>query len=155
MKIIETISLSPEQKEAIRTLWNKEYPANLALHTPGEFELYLSGLNECYHLLLQNTDSVIAGWAFSFYRAEERWFAIILDRSMHRKGKGTALLNLLKARENKLSGWVADHDSYLKKDGSRYESPLSFYLKNGFITRPNVRLELGYLSAVKIEWQKQ
>ena len=64
------------------------------------------------------------------------------------------MLNTLKNDENTLNGWVIDHNSDKKLNGNIYQSPLEFYIKNGFETLSETRLELEIMSAVKIKWTK-
>jgi GNAT superfamily N-acetyltransferase len=153
MQIIETTSLAAEQKEFICRLWNQEYPANLSFNTMADFDNYLNNLTATTHYLLQNDFGQIDGWAFTFTRESEKWFAILLDRKIQGQGKGSLLLDKLKEKEQKLHGWVVDHDNYVKSDGQPYLSPLPFYLKNGFTVCSNTRFETEQLSAVKITWK--
>ena len=155
MQIIETTSLTPEQKEIICRLWNSEYPASLRFNTVADFEDYLNNLAIITHYLLQNDPGKIEGWAFLFTRDNEKWFVLILDRKVQGQGKGTLLLNKLKEKEQRLNGWVVDHDDYIKLDGQPYLSPLPFYLKNGFTLCSNTRLETEKLSAIKIAWENK
>ena len=64
------------------------------------------------------------------------------------------MLDKLKENENTLNGWVIDHNSDKKLNGNFYQSPLEFYIKNGFETLSETRLELEIMSAVKIKWTK-
>jgi hypothetical protein len=154
MYIAESQNLSTDQKEALLRLWNNEYPANLGYNSPEDFDAYLEQLTEQLHYLLFNADQAILGWAFTFIRSNERWFAIILDTSIHNQGYGTMLLEHLKTGEHLLNGWVVDHNNDVKRNGTAYASPLNFYLKNMFTMCPDVRLATEKLSAVKIMWKK-
>jgi hypothetical protein len=80
---------------------------------------------------------------------------IILDRNLHGQGKGTLLLNHLKAKEHELCGWVIDHDNDIKQGGEPYKSPLKFYEKNGFLICSNTKIDTDRLSAVKIVWDRK
>jgi len=42
-----------------------------------------------------------------------------------------------------------------KNNNCPYNSPLGFYMKNGFELEPNQRLETSNLSAVKIKWSRR
>ncbi len=152
MKIVETNSPDAQLKEQIMRLWNNEYPEQLRYADVEGFDNYLNNLQECHHLLAMNDSDNLVGWAFSFARDGERWFAIIVDGSLQGKGLGTTLLNRLKENEPTLNGWVTDHDRYVKANGEAYRSPLRFYLQNGFAVLPETRLEIENLSAVKIRW---
>ena len=153
MHIIESASLGDAQKRDVMLLWNQEYPAQLSYTSMEGFDNYLDGLSDKLHYLGIDNEGRIIGWALSFIRDGERWFAIIIQRDAQAKGNGTALLRALKARGERLAGWVTDHERYMKADGTAYSSPLKFYLRNGFTLRPDVRLEIEKLSAVRIEWQ--
>ena len=154
MKIIETRSLSAQEKEAVMKLWNQEYPKSLAYSKMEDFDRYLNGLLEVNHVLLKDETGKIQGWYSDFKRDNEIWFAMILDDSIHGKGIGTQLLDNAKKRNINLSGWVIDRPENLKSDGSFYVSPLEFYLKNDFMIEKETRLELPHLSVVKIRWIK-
>ena len=154
MQIIKTNDLSPEQREEIRQLWNREYPEKLAYDSIAALDHYLNNLADTTHYLLINDLGTINGWAFTFLRDGERWFAIIIHGKIQRQGYGAALLSKLKGNEYVLNGWVMDHDRDFKKDGTPYLSPLRFYEKNGFTMQPDIRLDLEILSAVKIVWRK-
>jgi len=154
MYIAESQNVSTNQKEAILRLWNNEYPANLSYNDPTDFDVYLQNLTAQQHYLLLNNSNEIQGWGFTFFRNDERWFAIILDSSIQKHGYGTLLLEHMKQSEQLLNGWVADHNNDLKSNGSVYTPPLAFYLKNGFTLCTGVRLQTEKLSAVKIMWKK-
>ena len=76
MSILETDTLNENQKQQLSGLWNSVYPENVAYHSLAAFEEYLAGLESVRHLLLVDPDLKIHGWAFSFNRKGERWFAI-------------------------------------------------------------------------------
>ncbi|SUX48126.1 GNAT family N-acetyltransferase [Chryseobacterium indoltheticum] len=154
MKITTTHQLNQVQKEQVLQLWNNEYPEKLAYKNMAGFESYLENLNEVKHFLLANNDEKIQGWAITFKRENETWFAIILSENLHGKGWGTKVLNELKQNKKALNGWVIDHSDDKKRNGSYYKSPLDFYLKNGFEVLSDTRLELEIMSAVKIKWKK-
>lgn len=154
MKITTTHQLNLVQKEQILQLWNNEYPEKLTYKSMAGFESYLEKLNEVKHFLLANNDEKIQGWAITFKRENETWFAIILSENLHGKDWGTKVLNELKQNKKALNGWVIDHSDDKKRNGSFYKSPLEFYLKNGFEVLSDTRLELEIMSAVKIRWKK-
>ena len=155
MEFTHTTSLDQRQKQDLLTLWNTEYPEKLNFASISALETYLHDLQDLNHLLLLNDSKLIVGWAFSFERTTEDWFAIILSEEAKNKGYGTQMLNTIKARHNILNGWVIDHDHDLKADGQPYRSPLDFYKKNNFAVIPLVRLETEKISAVKIQWKKE
>jgi len=47
---------------------------------------------------------------------------------------------------------VTDRNEYLRQDGSVYPLPMAFYLKLGFEIQPGHRLELPFMSAVRIRY---
>ncbi|MBL4708404.1 MAG: GNAT family N-acetyltransferase [Flavobacteriales bacterium] len=152
MKIVDTKILSDSHKKDIYTLWNKEYPKNLSYSKLSQFDDYLRKLDEQSHLLLIDEQEKIKGWYFSFDRANEHWFAMILDTSIQGNGWGTKLLNTAKEKDSILNAWGIDHSNDVKQDGTPYSSPIEFYLKNGFEIISSERLELDHISAVKIRW---
>jgi len=154
MKHIKTKELSAIQKKELLSLWNQEYPEKLAYETLSDFEDYLATLNEVAHHLLLDEEGKVKAWYFEFFRAKERWFALIVDSSLHGKRLGTMLLNQTKAEASKLNGWVIDHSKDKKRNGELYRSPLGFYQKNGFEVLSENRLELERISALKIRWEK-
>ncbi|MES2679007.1 MAG: hypothetical protein V4635_03940 [Bacteroidota bacterium] len=154
MKILETTFLSEQAKEAVRALWNAEYPEKIKQATAPEQESYFSALKNLNHYLLVNNKEKVKGWAFNFERDAAVWFAIILHSEIKNQGFGTLLLNRLKENRTCLNGWVIDHNNDKKSDGEVYLSPLGFYLKNNFVILPEERLETEKISAVKIQWVK-
>jgi GNAT superfamily N-acetyltransferase len=154
MKIIKREILSGEEKEVLRELWNEEYPARLNCEAMQDFELYLNGLLNTEHYLLVDGTNKIFGWAYTFLRKEENWFAILLHSKIQGKGNGTRLINILKSGNDYLNGWVIDKEFEIKQDGSYYKSPLAFYLKNDFEIWKDIRIENEKMSGVKIMWKR-
>ena len=154
MQLTETQSLSHSQKEAIFKLWNECYPSALAYTSLEQLDEYFGGLSELHHCFLTDDGNSIVGWAFTFTREYEKWFAIIVDDAHQSKGCGTLLLNHLKEIEPALNGWIIDSNNYKKEDGSLYASPAAFYEKNGFVVLPDVRLHHSKFSAIKIQWDQ-
>lgn len=154
MEFIKLTELSKNHKKQILNLWNTEYPVKLSYPSFADFENYLKNLTEQSHIVMVDENNKIKGWYFDFVRENEKWFAIILDSSLHGKGFGTKILNFAKETETVLNGWVIDHNNDKKKNGEFYNSPLDFYLKNGFEKLSEIRLELDKISAVKIKWTK-
>ena len=152
MNLVKTKDLTPAQREAIRSLWNKEYPVKLTLATPKDMDDFLSTLAAPVHYLLTDGNENIFAWAASFMRDNAKWFVIIIDNAYQKQGLGHMLINRLKEDNEVLNGWVTDHDRDVKQNGDVYRSPLTFYLKNGFTVDAATRLELDKISAVKIYW---
>lgn len=153
MKIIATGTLTTLQKEAILSIWNEEYPSSINYRELADFNNYLDGLTDKTHFLLTGDSGSIDGWAFRFSRNEEPWFAILLHHDQQRKGYGQMLLDELKNSNTMLCGWAIDHSNAVKQNGTPYNSPLPFYLKNDFVVIHGTRLETETISAVKIEWR--
>lgn len=154
MRIAEARSLTFAQKNAILQLWNSEYPASLKYDTIALLEDYLDHLGDKKHYLLMNDEGIMSGWAFTFTRDGEKWFAMILGRHAQKKGYGSKILDHIKQGETILNGWVMDHNNAVKSNGKSYISPMGFYLKNNFTVHPGTRIENEKLSAVKISWSK-
>lgn len=152
MRVKSKSDLEFYEKEFICQLWNAEYPEKLAYQSVAEFETYLNNLSDKKHYLLQDESNEIKGWAITFTRENEKWFAIIINSKIQNQGFGRLLLNHLKSIEKKLSGWVIDHNNDSKLDGTTYISPLKFYLKNSFSVCNEIRIESEKISAVKIVW---
>ena len=152
MKISESSNLTAEQKETIFKLWNNEYPVGVSYKSISELEDYLSKLKNQSHYFAIDENNIIRGWAFTFERDNEKWFAVILDACVQRQGIGSSLLSHLKEKETILNGWVADYNKSVKQNGEIYLSPLPFYLKNNFVVCENIRMETEKISAVKIKW---
>lgn len=155
LKIITTTILSEEQKKQILDLWNREYPEKLCYNSLADFDEYFEKLTNHQHFLLTNNENKIKGWAFTFNRENEKWFAIILAEELQGKGFGRKMLDQLKEHESILNGWVIDHDNDLKKNGEFYQSPVKFYEKCDFEILNDERIELPKISAVKISWTKK
>ena len=154
MDFIKRSLLSKSEKLEVFELWNSEYPEKLSYKSTEEFDKYLASLTNQSHILLIDPSKKIKGWYFDFIRENEKWFALILDAKLQGKGLGRKMLNLAKEKESELSGWVIDRSNDKKQNGEFYESPLSFYLKNGFELLVKNRLENEKVSAVKIKWEK-
>lgn len=154
MKFQQTTTLSHIQKKDTLTLWNKVSPADVSHESIEVFDNYLESLNDVIYTLVLDDESRVVGWFADFDRDQERWFAMLLDRSIHGKGIGSELLAHAKSRYKALNGWVIDHDNDKTLNGDPYISPVNFYLKNGLEMISNNRLELEYLSCVKMRWCK-
>jgi len=155
MELIRTNHLSEDQKLQIFEIWNNEYPAKIAYKEISEFEAYLEKLADQHHILVLDENGHVKGWFFDFIREEDRWFAIIIDSSLHGKGIGSKILDLAKGSNTVLNAWVTDHNNDSKKNGQPYLSPLGFYVKNKFQVLSDIRMETDILSAVKIRWEKE
>ncbi len=153
MKIREVSTLSNIQKSAVVALWNQEYPIQVHYQNEYEFDEYLNDLSDVKHFLLCTDSNKLLGWAITFLRDDERWFAIIIDTDIQARGYGRSLLSELKKTNTVLNGWVVDENRYKKSDGTVYQSPLPFYFKNGFELLPSQSIDKKIM-AVKIRWTR-
>lgn len=96
LKIIQTTKLNEQAKKQVFDLWNTEYPEKLAYNSLTEFENYLQNLNNHKHFLLTSNIDLILGWALTFERDNQTWFAIILSEKIKGKGLGRKMLDELK-----------------------------------------------------------
>ena len=154
LEIIQITELNEQAKKQVLDLWNSEYPEKLSYNSLTEFDDYLQNLTNQTHFLLTSGEDLILGWALTFDRDNEKWFAIILSEKVKGQGFGRKMLDELKQVEQILNGWVIDHNNDKIKNGQQYVSPLKFYEKCGFEIQSEVRLELDKISAVKIKWTK-
>lgn len=153
MKIQEASTLSNIQKTSVTALWNKEYPIQVHYQNEGEFDEYLNRLSDVKHFLLYTEANKLQGWAITFSRDDEVWFALIIDSDIQAMGYGRLLLSELKKSNTVLNGWVVDQDRYKKSDDTIYQSPLPFYLKNGFELLASESIDQK-ISAVKVRWAR-
>jgi len=152
MTIFKLQHLEAHHKQAIFHLWNGEYPTRLRFNEAVDLDRYLSTLQAPHHFFAEQDHNII-GWAVSFARDEEQWFAIIISSEFHAQGIGKKLLEQVKQNHTALSGWVIDHNNDVRTTGEPYRSPLNFYLKQQFELCDGIRLETPQLSAVKIKWR--
>lgn len=150
MNIQQTKQLTARQFQEIDQLWNKEYPVTLK----DRFGLLLDGVENYTHYLIEDEHNHIIAWAVDFEKDKEIRFSIIVDSKQQGKGLGQLLIKHLKAALNEFYGWVIDHNNDLKANGEYYQSPLSFYEKQGFEVLHDVRVDTEMLKAVKIKWVK-
>ena len=150
MEIIKTKSLTAKQFQQINNLWNEEYPLKLN----DRFELLLDGVNDYNHYLVEDKDRNILAWAVDFEKDNEIRFSIIVDKNHQGKGLGVQLIKKLKKDLKEFYGWVIDHNDDKKSNGENYESPLSFYINQGFEVLHNKRIDTDLIKAVKIKLVK-
>lgn len=152
-QLLKKTQLSNSDKELLMELWNSEYPLTISYKSLDDFEAHLKTLANPTHYILELKEEIV-GWAFKFNRDNERWFALILDEKIQRKGIGSTILEIIKHKESNLCGWVIDHGNAIKNDGSTYNSPINFYAKHDFQIMHALRLETQHISAVKIYWNQ-
>lgn len=147
MQLIETAHLNSQQKESIYILWNQEYPAKWSDKASADLGTYLNNFTHKPFIYCRVTLKVWKAGPLTLHGkikggSQLYWIA-------KHMGKALILLNKLKAKEQRLSGWVVDHNYDVKQDGNPYKFPLKFYEKNGFTIRSGIRLETEKLLAVK------
>jgi ribosomal protein S18 acetylase RimI-like enzyme len=133
-------------------IWNEVYPVALVYRDFAAFEEYLFKIGDPIHYVISENQKIL-GWMATFERTNERWFSIIINPNHQNQGLGRMLLDGAKKEAQSLNGWVVDHDNDLKSNGEAYNSPLHFYIKNGFQVIRETRLEIENLSVVKIQWK--
>jgi GNAT superfamily N-acetyltransferase len=143
------------QKKQLLEMWHDQYPEALAYKNIQSFEDYLISLKSPQHILVIGEDGDVKGWLTKMIREKKDWIALILDKSIQHQGYGSQLLDRVKSESDEINAWVVDHDNYKKADGNIYQSPLNFYIKNGFMVIPEERLEQSKITAVKSTWQKK
>lgn len=148
--ILKTTSLTENQTNQIRKLWDEEYPINLN----GRFDILMNEATNIFHYLIQNESEEIMGWVVIFEKSNEKRFSIIVPRPFQGFGFGKQLIDKLKEDNESFYGWVIDHNRDLMQNGTHYKTPLEFYMKLGFEVLTDVRVETEILSAVKIRWSK-
>lgn len=147
MEIIKTKHLTDNQFQQINHLWNEEYPVNLK----GRFGILLDGATNYYHYLIEDENKNVLAWAVYFEKDHEIRFSIIINRNQQRKGLGYTLMERLKKDLGEFYGWVIDHNDDKMENGEHYQSPLGFYMKQGFEILHDTRIDTDILKAVKIK----
>jgi hypothetical protein len=61
----------------------------------------------------------------------------------------------LKTENNEFYGWVIDHNDDLKANGEAYQTPMPFYLKQGFEILNDIRIDNEMIKAVLIKWSEK
>lgn len=152
-KFESTKTLNSTQKEAIRLLWNSEYPINILHETIADTEQYLNKLTDQNHTFVYDDSGNIIAWYFDFIRDQERNFAIVISSEHQKKGLGIELINQAKKNNSVLNGWVIISQGHKKQDGKPYKLPLQFYQKLGFQTLQEEK-EIHGLRLIKIRFEE-
>lgn len=150
MDLTITQKLTSKQFEQINLLWNKEYPIKLM----DRFPILLEGIDQFAHYLIEDDDKNILAWAVIFFKENENRFSIIVDSKYKRKGLGKELIERLKNDYEEFYGWVIDHNNDIKLNGKYYQTPLSFYQKQGFEILKDTIIDTEMIKAVKVKWLK-
>lgn len=146
MEIIKTKLLSESQFQQINQLWNEEYPLQLK----DRFEILLHGIDDYHHYLIEDEQKNVIAWAVDFKKDAETRFSIIVHKDYQGKGLGKSLLKRLQRDLGEFYGWVIDHNNDKKENGEYYQSPLMFYVRNGFEVLYDMQIDSEILKAVKI-----
>ncbi|KAF2506618.1 hypothetical protein [Flavobacterium foetidum] len=85
MKVVHQNSFSEQEKETLWQLRNSEYPIQFGHETFQEFESYCNALVKTENYILIDSRNVIQGWAYTFLRDSEVWFAIMLNSEIQKK----------------------------------------------------------------------
>ncbi len=147
MIIAITKHLTDEQLREVNALWDTEYQQTLN----GRFPKLLDGVDDYCHYLVERQGRVVA-WAVHFNKDEEVRFSIIVSADQQGNGIGKLLIDQLKKDLQCFYGWVVDNNYHLKADGTFYQSPLQFYIKQGFEVLHDQRIDNEMLNAVKVRW---
>jgi GNAT superfamily N-acetyltransferase len=148
--MISTIRLSDKHHAQINALWDEEYPTTLV----GRFPILFDNALLFKHFIILNEEENIMAWAVYFQKDEEIRFSILVDRNHQGKGLGKQLIDAIKSELPEFSGWVIDKPHFMRKDGTAYPSPLSFYLKLGFEILPDQRIDNDMINAVKVRFSR-
>lgn len=148
MKIYTTKHLTETQFQQINQLWNEEYPVNLK----DRFPLLLHDVENYTHYYIEDDDQQIIAWAVEFEKENEIRFSIIVNSKLQGKGLGTLLIKRLQEDLDEFYGWVIDHNTDKKQNGENYQSPLQFYIKQGFEILNDIRIDSEMIKAVKIKY---
>ena len=151
MDIVQTENLTPKQFEEIDILWNTEYPRQLK----DRLALLLDNNTKTTHYYGLDKSGKIIAWSVLFEKEQDLRFSILVSRKHQKQGLGSALLTEMKKEDLVFSGWVIDHDSDLRSDGSNYASPLNFYLKNAFSIDESCRLNNEMIQAVLVRYKPE
>jgi hypothetical protein len=96
--------------------------------------LYLTTLSKTKHYLLIDEANKIKG--IYFFRDDEDWFAIRVDKNSQGSGKGSLLMEELKKNKDSLNGLVVDHENDVKqKRKSTINRPCCFMSKMDFMKK--------------------
>jgi len=142
--------LSEKHHAQINELWDEEYPTTLA----GRFPMLLDDAIMFKHFLILDQAENVLAWSVYFQKDDEVRFSILVGRSNQGKGYGKQLINAMKNELPEFYGWVIDKPNFIRKDGSSYPSPLSFYLKLGFKILPDQRIDNDMINTVKVTFAK-
>jgi hypothetical protein len=149
MEIHRSETLPAKHAAEIDALWNTEYPLKLK----DRFALLLEDTTLTIHYFVLNQQDEIIAWSVLFEKENDLRFSIIISSNYQQKGLGSALLTEMKKEGMPFSGWVINHDTDLKSDETFYQSPINFYLKNGFSLDESCRLNNEMIKAVLVRYQ--
>lgn len=153
MQLNKKRHLSIEEKRQIYTIWNAVYPKQSLFKTFELFDDYISKMVDPTHYLLTCDQDKIAAWLVTLTRDGSRWLVILIHWDFQKQGLGSRLLHEMKKDESCVSAWITPHNNYFKGDGSIYQTPISFYEKNGFQVTSETFVKDDF-SGTKVIWQR-
>lgn len=143
--------LTEKQFQLIFLLWNKVYPVAFHFDHWQYLKNYFISYTDHHHILYMNNKS-IEGWWCDFIREDERWFTILVNNDLHKRGIGRSLVELGRKQHKSINGWVIETNELPKIEGDLYQSPMGFYLKMGF-EKTKIHVETNSnIKTVKIRW---
>ena len=145
-------TLSQKEKEKIVSVWNQEYPRELAYSSVHDYDAYLSKIEILNHYLIKK-EGVIVAMASVFIREEDTWFSILINGKHQRRGLGRQLMNQLMCDYDRLNGWMVDQEGSTLATGKAYSIPASFYQKLGFVKLSKVNEKP--VRCIHIQWDKR
>lgn len=153
MKQHITKKMTEEQKAAVVQLMNNEYPEEFHVQGNAGLNAMLGPLDEKEYIMLTNEEGTILAWYLLFDYEGERWFIVILDKSIQRQGFGSQLIETAKSRADNLNGWVVTQSGLPLKDGRVYLEPFEFYQKHGFTINHDISWPVVACPTAKISWR--
>jgi ribosomal protein S18 acetylase RimI-like enzyme len=123
-----------------------------------DFQKLRNRLNEDKYvkLVIARQDLKLTGWLMVSYSEKQNihHFNMLVHDNFHRRGIGSKMLYMGKELFDELHGVLVPVNTYKRKDGKPYPSPLNFYLKNGFTLTGRKFVEYDNIELVEIKWSK-
>lgn len=158
MEIRRNTSLTDIEIEELLVIQNKRLPDNLYTEFD-EFKRRLSNYRDPEYITLHDEDDTILGFVIlrSIGVDNHRYGILIVDDVAAGNTYGKQIIDAAKESNDNLYGWVYDGDHRKTKDGSKYKSPLTYYITQGFkIDKPKkVHPSVEEDGKIKrIKWEK-
>lgn len=100
---------------------------------------------------LEDINNNVLAWAVDFEEDIKMCFSVIANKIQQGNGLGKALIKRLKEDLGEFYGWVYSYNDYQKENGENYQSPISFYIKQGFEVLNYIQIDNEMLKEVKIK----